>query len=215
MKSYQNRRNATTRPLMADLPRWRPGDHPGAGRRPARVRTGRRREPAPAGRCRRPAFALRRPRPPQKMPNEVSITPTMNFMVFSGTPASGARSANPASAALGPLPTGRRSPPVAPVEALGLVAGSTVMSGSRPASWVCRCARCSPNTVAAVALSPTTWRCSTRRATYRAGPSSAAMAPASRCCARSSVIDPLSQRSLRPSTNAVRRSAASPGSIVG
>jgi hypothetical protein len=34
----------------------------------------------------------------QKMPKDVSMTPTMNFIEFSGTRASGARTAIPASA---------------------------------------------------------------------------------------------------------------------
>src|SRR5215471_9439291 len=38
------------------------------------------------------------PSAPQKMPNEVSMTPTANFMVFSGTRASGACTATPAAA---------------------------------------------------------------------------------------------------------------------
>ena len=38
----------------------------------------------------------RRPRRPRRSPNEVSITPTENFIVFSGTRASGARTATPA-----------------------------------------------------------------------------------------------------------------------
>lgn len=49
-----------------------------------------RRDASPPG---QPAPA---PSVPQNMPNEVSITPTANFIVFSGTLASGARAAAPA-----------------------------------------------------------------------------------------------------------------------
>ena len=35
------------------------------------------------------------PSPPQNTPNDVSITPTANFIAFSGTRASGARTARP------------------------------------------------------------------------------------------------------------------------
>ena len=46
---------------------------------------------SPPGQC-APA-----PSAPQKIPNEVSITPTTNFIAFSGTRASGARAATPAA----------------------------------------------------------------------------------------------------------------------
>ncbi|WP_414640463.1 hypothetical protein [Amycolatopsis sp.] len=44
-----------------------------------------------------PGHCAPAPSLPQNVPNAVSITPTMNFMVFSGTRASGARTANPAA----------------------------------------------------------------------------------------------------------------------
>ena len=50
---------------------------------------------SPAARRRPPGHRAPAPSAPQKIPNEVSITPTPNFIAFSGTRASGARIAMP------------------------------------------------------------------------------------------------------------------------
>ena len=51
-----------------------------------------------AGRHPRRASSAPAPSAPQKIPNEVSITPTLNFMAFSGALASGWRTATPIAA---------------------------------------------------------------------------------------------------------------------
>ena len=48
--------------------------------------------------ARRPASPPRRPRPPRSMPKLVSITPTVNLIVFSGTRSSGLRTSTPTTA---------------------------------------------------------------------------------------------------------------------